>query len=124
MKERHINVWLLLVCPTLGTWPETKACALPGNRTSNPLVYRLALSPLSHTSQGCPRFLKNSHEKPQHRHTKHLFTLKNQGRGLMTTSAWTPTPQETPKPRAGTSSMEELALLQQPVTVAGMGRGS
>ena len=38
--------------PLLGTLPTTQACALTGNRTSDPLVYRLALSPLSHTSQG------------------------------------------------------------------------
>ena len=36
----------------LGTWPTTQACALTGNRTSNPLVHRAALNPLSHTSQG------------------------------------------------------------------------
>ena len=36
-----------------GTWPTTQACALTGNRTGNPLVHRLALNPLSHTSQGC-----------------------------------------------------------------------
>ena len=38
--------------PLLGTWPATQACALTGNQTSDPLVHRLALSPLSHTSQG------------------------------------------------------------------------
>ena len=27
--------------PLLGTWPETQACALTGNRTSDPLVHRL-----------------------------------------------------------------------------------
>ena len=36
----------------LGTWPATQACALTGNRTSDPLVPRLAHNPLSHTSQG------------------------------------------------------------------------
>ena len=36
----------------LGNWPPTQACALMGNQTSHPLVHRLALSPLSHTSQG------------------------------------------------------------------------
>ena len=51
-RERNINVWLPLVCPLLGAWPATQACALTGNRTSNPLVWRLALNPLSHTSQG------------------------------------------------------------------------
>ena len=44
--------WLPLVCPLLGTWPATQACALTGNQTGNLLVCRLALDPLSHTSQG------------------------------------------------------------------------
>ena len=35
----------------LRTWPETQTCPLTGNRTSDPLVSRLALNPLSHTSQ-------------------------------------------------------------------------
>ena len=37
--------------PQLGTWPTTQACALTGNRTGDPLVFRPALSPLCHTSQ-------------------------------------------------------------------------
>ena len=51
-KERgkNINVWLPLARPLLGTWP--KACALTGNQTSNPLVRRPALNPLSHTTKG------------------------------------------------------------------------
>ena len=51
-RDRNINVWLPLEHPVLGTLPATQACALTGNRTSDPLVHRLALSPLSHTSQG------------------------------------------------------------------------
>ena len=51
-RERNINVWLPLARPLLETWPTTQACVLTRNRTSNPLVCRLALSPLSHTSQG------------------------------------------------------------------------
>ena len=51
-RERNINVWLPLMRPLLGTWHTPQSCALTGNRTSNPLVHRLALSPLSHTSQG------------------------------------------------------------------------
>ena len=51
-RERNINVWLPLVHPLLGTWPTTQARALTGNRTGDPLVCGLALSPLSHTSQG------------------------------------------------------------------------
>ena len=37
--------------PSLGTWPTSQACALTRNRTGDPLVHRLVLSPLSHTSQ-------------------------------------------------------------------------
>ena len=59
--ERNINVWLPLMCPVLRTWPATQACALTGNRTGNPLVHRLALNPLSHTSQGCIVFFQVSH---------------------------------------------------------------
>ena len=51
-RERNINVWLPLVCPALGTWPAAQACVLTRNRTSNPLVHRPALNPLSYTSQG------------------------------------------------------------------------
>ena len=50
-RTRNISVWLPLVHPQLGTWRTTQACALTGNRTSNPLVLRLALNPLNHTSQ-------------------------------------------------------------------------
>ena len=50
-RERNINVCLPLLCPLLKTWPATQACALTGNRTSDPLVHRPELSPLSHTSQ-------------------------------------------------------------------------
>ena len=51
-QERNINVWLPLVCPLLATWPAAQACALTGNRTGDPLVRRLVLSPLSHTGLG------------------------------------------------------------------------
>ena len=51
-KERNINVWLPLVPPILRTWPAIQARALTGKRTGDPLVRRLALDPLSHTSQG------------------------------------------------------------------------
>ena len=51
-RERHINVWLPLVCPQLGIWPATQACALTGDQTSHPLVHRPMLNPLSYTSQG------------------------------------------------------------------------
>ena len=45
-------MWLPLAHSLLGTWPATQACALAGNRTSDPLAHRPALSPLSHTSHG------------------------------------------------------------------------
>ena len=48
-KEGNINVWLPFAHPLLGTRPATQALALPGNQTRDPLVHRLALSPLSHT---------------------------------------------------------------------------
>ena len=54
-KERNINVWLPLVCPLLGTWPATQACALTGNRTGDSLVHRPALNLLNHTIQGYMR---------------------------------------------------------------------
>ena len=43
---------LPLTCLVRGTGPTTQACALTGNRTSDPLVCRRELSLLSHTSQG------------------------------------------------------------------------
>ena len=58
-RERYINVRLPLMHPLLGTWPATLACALTGSWTSDPLVHRLVLNPLSHTSQG-PFFFLNS----------------------------------------------------------------
>ena len=51
-RERNINVRLPLTRPQPGTWPATQACALTGNRTSNPLVRRPALNLISHTSKG------------------------------------------------------------------------
>ena len=42
----------------LGIWPSAQARALTGNPTGNPLVHRLVLSPLSHTSQDYLDFLK------------------------------------------------------------------
>ena len=51
-RERNISGWLPLLRPLLGTWPTTQAHALTGNQTCDPLVPRLVLNPLSHTSQG------------------------------------------------------------------------
>ena len=57
-RERNINVWLPLTRPLLGTRPAAQACALTRNGTSDPLVHRPALSPLSHTSQGVYKLFK------------------------------------------------------------------
>ena len=46
-RERNTNVWLPLMCPPLGTWPATQACALAGNQTGDPLLHRPVLSPLT-----------------------------------------------------------------------------
>ena len=51
-RERNINVWLPLTRPLLGPQPAFQPCALTGNQAGNPLIYRPALNPLSHTSQG------------------------------------------------------------------------
>ena len=56
-RERNINVWLPLACPLLRIWPTTQACALTGNRTSSPLISRLAFNPLSHTNMGDISFM-------------------------------------------------------------------
>ena len=50
-----------LTYPLLGTWPTTQACALTGNWTVDPLNHRLALNPLSHTSQGNKVLLKHNY---------------------------------------------------------------
>ena len=50
-------MWLPLTWPLLGIWPTTQACALTGNRIRYPLVCRLVLNPVSHTSQGRILFL-------------------------------------------------------------------
>ena len=42
-------MWLPLAHPLLRTWPATQACALTGNRTSDTLVHRPALNPLSYS---------------------------------------------------------------------------
>ena len=50
--ERNINMWLLLACPQMEDLACNQACALTRNQISDLLVHRLALNPLSHTSQG------------------------------------------------------------------------
>ena len=50
--EKHQCVVASHMPLLLGTWPTTQTCALIGNRTGDPLVCRLLLIPLSHTSQG------------------------------------------------------------------------
>ena len=51
--------WLPLAHPLLGTWLATQACALIGNQTSDLLVRRPGLNPLSHISQGSTFFFKD-----------------------------------------------------------------
>ena len=50
-RERSMNAWPL-TCPLPGAWSTTQAGALTGNQTCDTLVHRLALNPLSDTSQG------------------------------------------------------------------------
>ena len=50
---------LPLTCPPLGTWPTTQAFAPTRTQTCDPLVHRLMLNPLSHTSQGCIKYILN-----------------------------------------------------------------
>ena len=57
-RERNISVWLPLARPLLGTWTTTQVCALTGNRTSDPLLLRPTLNPLSYTSQGEKKFFQ------------------------------------------------------------------
>ena len=45
-------MWLPLLYLPPGSWPATQACAPTGNQTGDPLVHRLTLNPLRHTSQG------------------------------------------------------------------------
>ena len=56
-RERNISVLLPLICSLLGTCPTTQACAMTGSQTSDPLVHRFTLNPLSYTSQGLSCFL-------------------------------------------------------------------
>ena len=69
-RERNISVWLLLVCSLLGTQPATQVCALTGTWTRDPLVHRLALNPLSHTSQG----LLSKFHRCENRGSGHFWT--------------------------------------------------
>ena len=57
--EKHQCVVASLVRPPPGIWPATRACALTGNPTSDPLVHRLVLNPLSYTSQGKSTFVSH-----------------------------------------------------------------
>ena len=57
--ERNIKVQL----PPTGDLACNPCMCLTGNWTSNPMVHRLALSPLSHTTQGDDRFLHTENPK-------------------------------------------------------------
>ena len=62
---------LPLMRPILGTWPATQACALTGKRTSDLLVHRPVLSPLSCPSQ-VYLFIENGEEREKQRE-KHQY---------------------------------------------------
>ena len=55
--ERNINVWLPIALPNWGPGAATQACALTRNRTSNPLVHRLALIHLATPARARPEFI-------------------------------------------------------------------
>ena len=74
-RKRHINVWLPLMRPLLGTWPTTQACVLTENQTDDPLVRRLALNPLNHTSQGCIQYFQLMISKQYYEKKKDLFSF-------------------------------------------------
>ena len=61
-RERNIYVGLPLVHPLRGPGLCNPACALTRNWTGNTLVCRLALNPLSHTSQGLKVYFYCDHE--------------------------------------------------------------
>ena len=63
--EKHQCVVAFHV-PLLGTCPATQACTLTGNWTCDPLVRRLAVNPLSHTSQGCFHVLTTMNNAAMH----------------------------------------------------------
>ena len=74
-RERNINVWLPLERPLMRTWLATQTYAPTGNWTGDPLVRRLVLSPLSHTSPGQTESffwvsLMKALSEPQHTKTK------------------------------------------------------
>ena len=58
-REGNINVWFLLTSPLLGTWSATQAHALDQESKWRPFDSQAGTQPLSHTSQGDYRFLKN-----------------------------------------------------------------
>ena len=67
-------MWLPLEHPPLGTQPAPQACVPTRNRTGNPLVHRLALNPLSHTSQG-RRLSFNAKNNPSLRFEQSVHSL-------------------------------------------------
>ena len=68
-RKGNISLWLPLAHPQLRTWSATQAHALTGNQTSNTLVCRLALCPLSPPARhACSNILWDI--SPQARATK------------------------------------------------------
>ena len=60
-KERETSIGYLPQASSGGPGPATQACALTGNQTGDLSILRLALNPLSHTSQGTCEFLFCEH---------------------------------------------------------------
>ena len=108
-RERKINVWLPLVHPLLGTWPATQACALNGNQTGDPLVHRLVLNPLSHTSQGYLFIFREGGGKKRGRETD---LRKRDGLPLVCTLTWDST--------RNPDNCPDLELNQQPFALRAM----
>ena len=74
MNKRNISR-LPLILPELGTWPATQFCALTGNLPRDFSVPRLALNPVSHTSQG-EKFCKTNAWTAQPGYSEFLTSQK------------------------------------------------
>ena len=57
--------------PLLRAWPTPQACALSGNRTSDPLVHRLVTNPLSHSSKGQSSHFKGNKFPSPHKDSQY-----------------------------------------------------
>ena len=111
--------------PPPGTWAANRACALTGNRTGDPLVCRLALNLLNHTSQGCTIVYKGLQHPQILVSAGDLETIPSRYRG-MTISLnfsnlsiqWDVLKIPFPSPNSHISSMICLDLKFSPVLVS------